>query len=671
MKKHFYLICLLLLSPLLSLSQYDILVWADEFNYTGLPDSTKWSYDVGGHGWGNQELQYYTNKRSENARVENGKLIIEARKESYEGNDYTSARLVTRNKGDWAYGRIEVRAKLPAGTGTWPAIWMLPTEWIYGNGDWPDVGEIDIMEHVGHREGYIHGTIHTHDFNHMDGTQQGDEIFIGDAVDTFHVYAIEWTENKIEWYVDNIKYFTFNNNGDGWSAWPFDHPFHLIMNIAVGGTWGGEQGVDDSIFPQKMELDYVRVYKTSNQLGGLINGPGELVPSAGDVKFSPKILNGSNYQWTIPNDANITEQDTAGNLSVNWGCQGGDVILSTELNENTYTDTLAVSKKDIRIQGDYFWNNENTSLNFFLDSMHSTNYQWTVPDGSTIVSGQGTNSLVVNWGQSTDTIGIHIENACLSKNFERKILSPNAQHPYPDPFAPHQIPGTIFSVNYDYGGEGLAYHDMESTNQGNGIRQENGVDTEYKEPDGNVGWFEKDEWLEYTIEIKETTWVKANFRVASLGGGGPLRILMNEEIKLDEVQIPDTEGWDNFISHEMGTFMVTPQDTLMRIVALGSGSNLGNMQFDEVEVTGIKETKEFNKVEIFPNPFHSHLNIQSKNKMISLEVWNIQGTKIKEIKFSNGINNYRMNMAGLSDGIFLIKIGTTKNQIINKRIVKI
>ena len=222
------------------------LVWSDEFNYTGLPDSQKWSYDVGAGGWGNNELQYYTENRAENAYVEYGQLCITARHETYSGSDYTSARLVTTNKGDWLYGKIEVRAKLPSGTGTWPAIWMLPTDWEYGG--WPNSGEIDIMEHVGYEPSKIYGTIHTADYNHTLGTQQGSNLTVNDCETEYHVYSIQWTPNKIEFYVDDTK-------------WPFDKRFHLLLNIAIGGDWGGAQGVDDMIFPAKMYIDYVRVYQ--------------------------------------------------------------------------------------------------------------------------------------------------------------------------------------------------------------------------------------------------------------------------------------------------------------------------------------------------------------------------------------------------------------------------
>lgn len=234
------------------------LVWSDEFEYTGLPDSSKWGYDVGGHGWGNRESQYYTQNREQNARVENGVLVIEARREAFGGRNYTSARVISKNKGDWKYGRFEIRAKLPRGRGTWPAIWMLPTDWVYGG--WPNSGEIDIMEHVGYDMHHIHGSIHTGRFNHLLGTQISSSLQSGNVDTEFHVYAMEWRPDRIDIFLDGQRYFTVSDDGSGSEAWPFDQRFHLLMNIAVGGSWGGVQGVDNSIFPQRMEIDYVRVY---------------------------------------------------------------------------------------------------------------------------------------------------------------------------------------------------------------------------------------------------------------------------------------------------------------------------------------------------------------------------------------------------------------------------
>lgn len=237
------------------------LIWSDEFNYSGLPDSTKWSYDEGGHGWGNNELEYYTARRPENASVENGVLTIQARKEKWEKQDFTSARLVTRNKGDWTYGRLEIKARIPIGRGTWPAIWMLPTKWDLGSGGWPDCGEIDIMEHVGYDVGNIHASTHSKAYYWRVNTQKTSIIELSDLATSYHVYAIEWFKDRIDMFVDSTKYFSFSNENQGWEKWPFFRNFHLLLNVAVGGDWGGVQGVDETCFPQKMEVDYVRVYK--------------------------------------------------------------------------------------------------------------------------------------------------------------------------------------------------------------------------------------------------------------------------------------------------------------------------------------------------------------------------------------------------------------------------
>jgi beta-glucanase (GH16 family) len=235
-------------------------IWQDEFDKEGLPDATKWSYDVGGNGWGNSELQYYTKETLKNARVENGKLVIEVIKESFSANNYTSARLVTKKKGDWLYGKFVIRAKIPQGIGTWPAIWMLATDQSYGTTYWPDNGEIDIMEHVGFDPNRINANIHTKAYNHSIGTNKGNNLVIPTAISDFHDYILEWTPSEIKVSVDDKTYFTFQKEANEWQKWPFDKPFHLLLNIAIGGSWGGQKGVDNNIFPQRMEVDYVRVY---------------------------------------------------------------------------------------------------------------------------------------------------------------------------------------------------------------------------------------------------------------------------------------------------------------------------------------------------------------------------------------------------------------------------
>ena len=248
---------------MLTTAQDWTLVWSDEFNGPDI-DTSKWSHEVNGDGGGNNELQYYT-ARTNNSFIENGNLVIQALKENYSGKAYTSARLRTLNKGDWTYGRFEARMKLPYGQGLWPAFWMLPTDWVYGG--WAASGEIDIMEIVGHEPNILHGTIHYHG-EWPDNWYSGGSYTLpsGDFSDDFHVFAIEWEYGEIRWYVDDILYSTKTSwdttSGAPFPA-PFDERFHLLLNVAVGGNWPGSPN-GSTVFPQRMEVDYVRVYSATN-----------------------------------------------------------------------------------------------------------------------------------------------------------------------------------------------------------------------------------------------------------------------------------------------------------------------------------------------------------------------------------------------------------------------
>lgn len=239
---------------------YTTLVWSDEFDYTGAPDSTKWGYEIGYIR--NNEMQYYTNK-PENSRVENGNLVIEARSDSSViGADtvrVTSASLNTFGKQDWKYGKIEVRAKIPSFLGSWPAIWMLGSN--ISEVGWPKCGEIDIMENVGYDPDTVHFNIHTEAYNHVKGTNKGQKVFLKDPEADYHVYAVEWYEDRLDFFLDSKKVFTFANEGKGTEVWPYDKAHYLILNFAVGGAWGGSRGVDLNALPQQYLIDYVRVYQ--------------------------------------------------------------------------------------------------------------------------------------------------------------------------------------------------------------------------------------------------------------------------------------------------------------------------------------------------------------------------------------------------------------------------
>jgi len=232
-------------------------IWQDEFDVNGAPNAQRWGYDVGGGGFGNNEKQYYTN--GSNVNINNGILTIEARKEIYQGSDYTSCRLITKGTGDFLYGRFEAKMKLPSGRGTWPAFWMLPTDNEYGN--WPKSGEIDIMEHVGYDPNKVHQSVHTGAYNHKIGTQKTASTVINTAMSDYHVYRVDWTPYAVRGYIDDVKIFEFVNGNSGFAAWPFDKRFHLLLNLAVGGDWGGANGIDPTVFPAKLLVDYVRVYK--------------------------------------------------------------------------------------------------------------------------------------------------------------------------------------------------------------------------------------------------------------------------------------------------------------------------------------------------------------------------------------------------------------------------
>jgi beta-glucanase (GH16 family) len=237
------------------------LVWSDEFNQPdgSLPDASKWSFETGGNGWGNGEMEYYT-ARTNNARIEDGKLVIEARPENFGGKTITSARLLTKGKCDWTYGRIEARIKIPFGQGIWPAFWMMGTN--IDAVSWPACGEIDIMENIGREPGTVHGTVHGPGYSGSHGIGGPFTLPGGAALaDDFHVYGIEWTTNRIDWYIDGRTYFSITParlpvNG----RWAFDQSKFVLLNLAVGGGWSGYPDATTS-YPQRMLVDYVRVYQ--------------------------------------------------------------------------------------------------------------------------------------------------------------------------------------------------------------------------------------------------------------------------------------------------------------------------------------------------------------------------------------------------------------------------
>lgn len=300
-------------------SQCYNLVWSDEFEGTAL-DETKWSYQTGGNGWGNNELQYYTN--GANTQVSNNTLSIIAKEETLNGSNYTSSRIRSINKGDWTYGKMEASIKLPEGQGIWPAFWMMPTESVYGI--WPTSGEIDIMEYLGHQTSTIYGTCH-YGSSFADKSSSGNSNNINPATyadGNFHNFSIEWEPTQIRWYVDGTQYHTFNAADVGAYTFPFDQDFHFILNVAVGGNWPGSPDAT-TVFPSILEVDYVRVYQELSDIE--IVGENRVEPNKQGVKYTVPNLPNTTYTWSLPFGATIISGMNTNEITVDWAALGGNI----------------------------------------------------------------------------------------------------------------------------------------------------------------------------------------------------------------------------------------------------------------------------------------------------------------------------------------------------------
>ncbi|HSU56823.1 MAG TPA: family 16 glycosylhydrolase [Candidatus Dormibacteraeota bacterium] len=284
------------------------LVWSDEFNQPdgSSPNSANWNYDTGGGGWGNSELENYTS-RTNNVRIQNGQLIIEARQESFQGSSYTSGRIKTENHISWAYGRLEARIKIPRGQGIWPAFWTLGTNITSLN--WPTCGEIDMMENIGKEPTIVHGTAHGPGYSGGNGI--GGPYSLpgsGTFADGFHNYAIEWTTNSIKWFVDNVQYFSIvPTRLPSGGTWVFTAPQFIILNVAVGGQWPGNPD-GTTVFPQQMLVDYVRVYAPSN-----------LVACSPNLLTNPGFEVGGLANWTIAGGSGNNVLESIKNVPVHSG----------------------------------------------------------------------------------------------------------------------------------------------------------------------------------------------------------------------------------------------------------------------------------------------------------------------------------------------------------------
>jgi beta-glucanase (GH16 family) len=644
-------------------AQCDELVWADEFDKDGLPDSTKWSYEVGGGGWGNNELQYYTDKRLQNAVVAGGNLTIAALLESYGGKSYTSARLVSKLKGDWLYGRIEISAKLPSGRGTWPAIWMMPTDGEYGT--WPNSGEIDIMEHVGYDPYVVHATTHTNMYNGANG--KGASTRVTDAFTKFHVYAVDWTPTKMDFYVDNTKYFTLYATSD-YRTWPFDKRFFLILNIAVGGNWGGAQGVDNTVFPAKMIIDYVRVYKSGASLE--IFGDNEVFSQEKGIHYSVLQEEGRTCEWNVPDGAEIKSGQGTNEIIVDWGCTGGKVECNLTTACDQYVLGLDVTTREYAINGPYFVTDNQQGIILTAPGTDGSDLNWTLPPDAVLVSGQGTGTLVLTWGTGRDTVKLHIENTCGKWDLFH-TLRPHGQYAYPDPDKPHVIPGIISPDTYDYGGESIAYHDATSGNAGPGPRSDESVDTEGSGSGTDVGWIDSGEWLEYTIRVPQDGTYYLSLLTASSHSGdrGPVKILVNDAVKINAINPPLTGSWSVFNSGSFQPVTLATTDTLLRIETGSGGFNLGNISILDHIPTSVTDRPAENLV-VYPVPVKDVLYIDCPEGAKLVTVNDLTGCIVYTCQPKSAGNQLEINFESFPAGIYFVSLTNRNNQTAISKVVK-
>ena len=510
------------------------LVWSDEFDADGAPDPAKWAYDVGGNGWGNQERQFYTD-RPENARVEDGALVIEAREESYEGSAYTSARLVTRGKASWTYGRIEARLKLPEGQGIWPAFWMLASDSPYGG--WPFSGEIDVMEFLGHDVDAVYGTLHYGGgtYGPCRGSRGGvtghcysgtsTSLASGAFPDDFHTFAIEWAPREIRWLLDGEVYQTQSSwySGNGAFPAPFDAPFHLLLNVAVGGQWPGYPD-ETTVFPQRMLVDYVRVYQ--------------------DAAARPTVaLEG------VEDGAVIAS--------------GGSLDLAASADDADGVESVAFLQDDGVLGAD-----DEAPYGLTLDGLADGCYQ---------LRARATDA--VGYEMATDPVTVTVGEGCPA----------GAAWPYL--MRPIAVPGRIEAEHFDLGGPDVAYRDLTEANTGAGIRQSEGVDVA---PSGDAGGGDDvtdvnaREWLTYTVDVEATARYRVLARIAS-GSGGTLRLSVDGVDAFGDVGLPPTGGDAVYGNALVGALDLAAGRHVLRVDARSSGFSLNWLQVSAIGATDVED----------------------------------------------------------------------------------
>ncbi len=552
------------------------LVWSDEFNGTTL-DTGNWSYDTGTGcpslcGWGNNELQYY---RSQNVTVSGGNLVITSRAESYGGASFTSGKVHTRGKRTVLYGRVEMRAKIPTGGGMWPAFWMMPQDDAYGG--WAASGELDIMESA-NATTTVGGALHYGGTWPSNASTSGSYSLGGaNFANDFHIYAVEWELDAIRWYVDGVLFMTrtsaqwYTNTAPANPRAPFDQPFYIILNAAVGGNYTGctDPGCITASLPQQYLVDYVRVY--------------EDIPNA------------------LPTVAITTPA---------WGATlpAGDITITADASD---TDGAVATVE--------FYNG--ASL-LGADTTAPYSFTWnSVADGCYEIVARAVDNL---GGSSTDVVDIAVGAGC-------------GQVPYLG--QPFGLPTRIEAEDYDDGGEGVAYHDQDASNNGGQYRAGEGVDVELCTDAGggyNLGWLNAGEWIEYTIQVPAAGDYTLDARVASQSAGGNFHVAFNGTDKTGQMTVPVTGGWQNWTTITTTVSLAAGAQTL-RVVVDSNGFNFNYLELLGDFATGVPDpgtTVGHALRPCYPNPFRSATIIRyelSRAEAVHLGIYDVSGRLVSSL----------------------------------------
>jgi len=567
------------------------LVWSDEFNGTSL-NRDVWNIEVNDFGGGNNELQYYTD-RPENLRVEGGNLVIEARKERYLTRNYTSARITTQKKVSFRYGRIEARMKLPYGKGMWPAFWMLG-ESISSVG-WPNCGEIDIMEMIGGgaNDSKVHCTVHWGPMANGGHPYYGLSYTLpnGKFAEDYHIFAVEWDDKTIRGFCNNTQYFVIDITKAGLEA--FHHPFFIILNLAVGGNWPGSPDAT-TVFPQKLYVDYVRVYKKTSQFR--IEGKTQVNEQENNLVYRINEYSDSlQYRWIIPSSVTVVRMKSD-SLVVNWGCVADTLRLVVKGKCDSAIYSFPVGLKKPKIYGKKWVGNGMEGLVYRVDSLPGSTFKW--QGGGVTLVGNSTSAKVVVNALQEGHLKVEVTTACNTYSDSLPIRFGDGQFPYPDANKPATIPGTIIAANFDTGGEGIAYHDNDTGNKGNVYRLDENVDIEAYDNSYTIGWFDNGEWVEYTVNVAKTATYKAIIRVASQLSTGSFSMYFDGQLIADRVKVPSTGSWSTFTNITVSGLSLTEGVHILRILSHG-GFNLGKMTFQESTSIGSKQEK---SIQLYPNP---------------------------------------------------------------------